>query len=282
MARIGEFNQLPISRESTVGLYLDAGELGEVLLPGSLVPIGVMPYHKLNVFLYFDTGNRLTATTKMPYVSVGKFAYLEVVDVHPKMGAFLDWGLPKNLLLPYGQMDEEVHPGQGVVVTVLADYENPGLIATTKIRKYLNLTPPAYEVNEAVELLILDETDLGFNAIVNHAHKGLLYHKELAEALDYGDSIRGYIAKVRDDGKIDLRRDPAGLQRKDDMAERIFEMLEKKGGFMPFNDSSSPASIREQFAMSKKAFKQGISALYKNRRILITDRGIQRVDPGKA
>ncbi|MEQ9825692.1 MAG: S1-like domain-containing RNA-binding protein [Puniceicoccaceae bacterium] len=277
MARIGEFNQLAISRESDIGLYLDGGEHGEILLPSAQVPVGVMPYHTLQVFLYFDTGDRLIATTRMPYVTVGTFAYLEVVDVHPKLGAFLDWGLPKNLLLPFGQMEDKVVPGQGLVVTVLRDPETDRLAATTRIRRLIDLTPAEYEVNEAVDLLVLDETDLGYNAIVNHRHRGLLYHSELAEALDYGATLRGYVARVREDGKIDLRRDPSGISRKGDMAEKIFAELEQSGGFLPFNDHSSPASIRDRFSMSKKAFKQGIAALYRQRRIQITERGIQRV-----
>lgn len=275
MARIGEFNELSITRESPFGLFLDAGELGEVMLPDSQVPMGVMPYHKLRVFLYFDTGDRLMATSKIPYLTVGQFAYLEVVDVHPKLGAFLDWGLPKNLLLPFGQMEDKVNKGQGVVVTVVVDEETQRLVATTKIRKYLNLTPPDYYPNQKVDLLVLDETDLGYNAIINHKHKGLLYHSELSEALDYGDKMQGYVARIREDGKIDLRRDPTGISRKPTMADQILDILKREGGSLPYNDHSSPASIRDTFGMSKKAFKQGISSLYKNRQILITDRGIE-------
>jgi uncharacterized protein len=276
MARIGEFNELSIVNETDFGLFLDAGEMGNVLLPGSQVPVGVMPYHKLRVFLYYDTGDRLLATTRMPYVQVGRFAYLEVVDVHEKLGAFLDWGLPKNLLLPFGQMDSKVRPGQGVIVTVEVDPDTKRLTATSKIRRFLDKAPTDYLPNQEVELLILDETDLGYNAIINHQHRGLLYHSDLAEALDYGASIKGYVAQVRPDGKVDLRRDPAGIQRRDNMAERIFTVLEQAGGFLPYNDSSSPASIRDRFDMSKKAFKLGIAALYRERRIVISDRGLKR------
>ncbi len=275
MVRIGEFNKLPIVRESPYGLYLDGGDMGEILLPDSQVPVGVMPYHDLNVFIFRDTGERLIAFTRTPYVMVGKFAYLEVVDLNERLGAFLDWGLPKNLLLPFREQETRVRKGQGVIVTMYLDPETDRLVATSKIRKYLNKTPAVYEPNEAVDLLVMDETDLGFNAIVNDQHIGLLYHTELAEALNYGDTMRGYVAKVREDGKIDLRRDPSGYERKDSLAEQIYTILEKKGGTMPFNDKSSPASIRETFDSSKKAFKMAIGTLYRERRILISDKGIE-------
>lgn len=280
MVRIGEFNKLKMVRESPYGLYLDGGSLGEILLPDAQIPEGFMPYHEVEVFVYWDTGARLVGSTRMPYVSVGKFAYLEIVDMHPKMGAFLDWGLPKNLLLPYFEMEDKVRSGQGVVVTVYVDPEDDRLLASSRLRRFLNQTEPVYEANEEVDLIVLDETDLGYNVIVNHQHSGLLYHTELSEALDYGDGIKGYIAKVRDDGKIDVRRDPSGSKRRDDMAERIFGELEKAGGFLPFNDKSSPASIRDRFDMSKKAFKMGIGVLYKERRITISEKGIRDVKTG--
>ena len=276
--RIGEFNKLRILRESPYGLYLDGGSFGEVLLPDAQVPVGIMPYDEPEVFVYWDTGERLVASTRNPYVTVGTFAYLEVVDVNERFGAFLDWGLPKNLLLPFREMDSQVRRGQGIIVTLYVDDETDRLVATTKIRKFLNKTPAEYEVNQAVDLLVLDETELGYNAVVNDQHLGLLYHSELAEALNYGDSILGYVAKVREDGKIDLRRDPSGFRRKDAMAESIYEQLVKAGGFMPYHDKSSPASIREAFDMSKKAFKQGIGTLYRERRISITDKGIRLLE----
>ena len=275
MVRIGEFNKLPIVRESPYGLYLDGGDMGEILLPESQVPVGVMHYHDLEVFIFRDTGERLIAFTRTPYVMVGKFAYLEVVDLNERLGAFLDWGLPKNLLLPFREQETRVRMGQGVIVTMYLDPETDRLVATSKIRKYLNKTPAVYEPNEAVDLVVMDETDLGFNAIVNDQHIGLLYHTELAEALNYGDTMRGYVAKVREDGKIDLRRDPSGYERKDSMAEQVYSILEKEGGTMPFNDKSSPASIRETFNSSKKAFKMAIGTLYRERRIVISDKGIE-------
>lgn len=275
MVRIGEFNKLPIVRESPYGLYLDGGDMGEILLPEAQVPVGVMPYHDLEVFIFRDTGERLIAFTRTPYVMVGKFAYLEVVDLNERLGAFLDWGLPKNLLLPFREQESRVRKGQGVIVTMYLDPETDRLVATSKVRKYLNQTPAVYEPNEAVNLVVMDETDLGFNAIVNDQHIGLLYHTELAEALNYGDTMQGYVAKVREDGKIDLRRDPSGYERKDNMAEQVYSILEKEGGVMHFNDKSSPASIRETFDLSKKAFKMAIGTLYRERRIVISDKGIE-------
>jgi uncharacterized protein len=274
MASIGEINHLSIVRESDHGLYLDGEELGEILLPKGLVPIGVMPYSKLQVFIYRDSEDRLVATTEVPYLTVGKFAYLEVVDVDQRMGAFLDWGLQKDLLLPYREQTSQVRKGQGVIVTVYLDPSSERLVATERINRFLNLTPPQYAVNEPVDLIITDETELGFNAIVNQQHRGLLYHTELSEALDYGAKMKGYVAKVRPDGKIDLRRDLSGTQRQGSMAEQILSQLKDAGGFLPFNDNSEPAAIRATFDMSKKAFKLGIGALYRERKIVIAEDGI--------
>lgn len=280
MTAIGEMNKLSIARESEYGLYLDGENLGEILLPTALVPKGVMPSHILDVFIYRDSEDRLVATTETPHLTVGQFAYLEVVDVDQRAGAFLDWGLQKDLLLPYREQKGQVRMGQGVVVTVYLDSTTERLVATERLGRFLNLTPLEYEVNQQVDLLIVDETDLGYNAIVNQKHRGLLYHTELAEALDYGSSIKGYVANVRSDGKLDLRRDLTGSKRQISMAEQIFQKLTEAGGHMPFNDKSDPADIRKTFDMSKKAFKLGIAALYRERKIVILDDGIHLV-PGK-
>ena len=275
MAKIGRRNILWVSRIATPGVYLDGGERGEILLPGRYVPKGTLVGESFDVFVHRDSEDRLVATTETPRALVGEFAALKVVGTNPRIGAFLDWGLSKDLLLPIREQSRRVSPGEWVVAYVFVDVKTDRIVATTRLNRHLNVTPPAYAEGQAVELLVTVRTALGYNAIVSGAHIGLLYHNELPGPLSTGQKLDGYIRAVRPDGKIDLSINPAGYRRVAPLKEQVLEALSSAGGKLPLGDASSPAEIRDAFGVSKKAFKQAIGALYRERRIVIGEQGIR-------
>ena len=281
MAVIGQRNRLTILYETDSGYYLDGEELGQILLPGKYIPRGSRPGEIVDVFLYRDSEDRLVATTEYPLAMVGQFASLRVVGMNPRVGCFLDWGLSKDLLLPIREQKEGLEIGYWVVVAVLLDQRTDRLVASARINRHLDLTTPNYHEGEEVELLIIGATELGFKAIVNNAHTGLLYRAEVAGEFKMGQKMKGYIRAAREDGKIDLGLDRAGHRRINDYHGDIIEYLEAAGGEMAYDDKSSPEDIREVFGMSKKAFKQAIGTLFKARRIMIANGGIRLVVPKK-
>jgi predicted RNA-binding protein (virulence factor B family) len=281
MANIGKRNLLPILRSAPPGYYLDGGTHGEILLPGRYIPKGVIPGGIMDVFVYRDSEDRLVATTETPHAMVGEFALLRVISVNPRIGVFLDWGLEKDLLLPIREQTEPLNAGDWIVVRVALDEKTDRIIASSRLNRYLNLTPPSYAEGQAVNLLVIDETPLGFNVIVENAHRGLLYHTDLATPLTTGQPLEGFVRAVRSDGKIDVALDRAGYRRIGPLTEQILEALKDSGGQLPYHDDSAPEDIRAVFGVSKKAFKQAIGSLYRERRILIDKSGI-RVAPQPA
>jgi uncharacterized protein len=278
MAAIGQRNLLSIVRTSDPGLYLDGGALGEILLPRRYVPRNVGPGDLLDVFIYRDSEDRLVATTETPHATVGQFACLKVISVNRQIGAFLDWGLSKDLLLPFREQDIPVRPGQRVVVFVYLDPKTDRIVATTRLNRHLNRTPATYKMGQPVELVIVGKTPLGYNAVVENAHLGLLYHNNLSSALSPGQKVKGFVRTVRPGGKIDLSLDASGYKRVASLTDQILEALAKNGDRLEFDDDSSPKVIREKFGVSKKAFKQALGALYKSRRIRFLNPGIQLLD----
>lgn len=279
MAEIGKFNQLTIVEAGDHGLYLDGATLGNILLPKRYVTADMQVGRSVEVFIYCDSEDRLVATTETPKGQVGEFAYLEVIEVKPNVGAFLDWGLSKDLLLPYREQGNFIiNQGDGLVVAIYVDPHTNRIVASARLHRHICPEPPQYEPNDAVDVLIYGDSPLGYKAIVDRKHRGLLYHSETHDQLEEGDRFTGYVKKVRSGGKIDLRRDPAGYQRVESLTDQIYQQLTDAGGQLPFNDKSSPESIRETFDTSKKAFKQAIGALYKQRVIRITETGIELVD----
>lgn len=279
MPAIGKRNRLTVLKSAPPGYYLDGGPLGELLLPGALVPAGAKVGDALDVFLYRDSEDRLVTTTETPYAQVGEFAYLRVASVAPRIGVFLDWGLSKDLLLPIRELKQErVQSGDWLVVRVLLDEKTDRIVASMRIKRHLSPEPPAYAEGQAVDLLVIGATPLGFNAIVNHAHVGLLYNTDLSAPPAVGQRLEGYVRAVRPDGKIDLALDRAGHRRIEDNTGRVMSALAEAGGRLPFHDDSSPEEIRAAFGMSKKAFKQAIGSLFKARRIVITPHGIRVAD----
>jgi predicted RNA-binding protein (virulence factor B family) len=278
VAIIGKRNTLSIVRASAPGLYLDGGELGEILLPGRYIPADLKPKDKLDVFVYRDSEDRLVATTETPLAMIGEFAYLKVVSVNRNIGAFLDWGLAKDLLLPFREQESPVRVGDWAIVHVGLDEKTNRIIASSRLNRHLSRETPAYGKGQPVNLLILGRTPLGYNAIVENAHRGLLYHDNLAISLRPGQKVRGFVRAVRPTGKIDLRLDASGYERVAPLRGQIVQALEGNGGYLAFDDDSSPEAIREKFGVSKKAFKQALGKLYKERRIRFQNLGIELLD----
>lgn len=278
MADIGKFNRLRIVEESEHGLYLDGGARDNILLPNRYVTAQMVSGEEVDVFLYNDSEDRLVATTEKPFAQVGEYAYLEVLDVKANVGAFLDWGLSKDLLLPYREQgDLHLRKGDGVIVAVYLDEYTDRIVASTRLHRHLSDTKPDYTPNQPVDVLVYAESPLGYKAIVDRKHRGLLFYSETSDKLEPGDQFTGYVRKVRAGGKIDLRRDPSGYDRVGPLTEQILKAITDAGGSLPFNDRSSPESIRDTFDCSKKAFKQALGSLYKQRAIEFDGDGIRLV-----
>lgn len=274
MAQLGRINQLIALYESDHGLVLDGGELGEILLPTREVPEGSEPGNALNVFISRDSEDRLVATTQQPSCQVGEIAALEVVSVHPRAGAFLDWNFPKDLLLPFKEQNHRIKEGEVAVVKVLHDEVSDRIIATSKINRFLNQSRPHYKTGDPVALIIQERTPLGYMAVIDQRFNGLIHESSLQHPIRIGESFDGFIAAVKPDGKIDLSLEKVGYGRVTQLTDRILEALEKNNGRIPLTDKSSPGDIRRAFGASKKAFKQALGALYRQRRISLENNGI--------
>jgi len=277
-ALIGRRNTLRVVREASPGLYLDGGNQVEILLPGRYIPPHTVPGNMLDVFVYLDSEDRLVATTETPRAMVGEFAYLKVISIANGIGAFLDWGLAKDLLLPFSEQATPVRRGQWVPVGIFLDPASKRIVATTRLSRHLSRTAPTYAEGQPVNLLITAKSPLGYNAIVENAHSGLLYHTDLATPLVLGQKLQGFVRKLRADGKIDLSLDAAGYKRVTPATEQILRALQANHGRLAFDDASSPQAIRDKFGVSKNVFKQALGALYKKRRIRFLNPGIELTD----
>jgi len=278
MAIIGKRNLLSVIRESSPGLYLDGGELGEILLPGRYIPANLAQKEKMDVFVYRDSEDRLVATTETPNAMVGEFGYMKVINVNPQIGVFLDWGLAKDLLVPFREQEIPLRGGDWAVVYVCLDVKTNRILASTRLNRHLNRETPAYRDGQPVNILVTGKTPLGYTAIVENAHRGLLYKSQLASALKIGAKLKGFVRTVRAGGKIDLSLDAAGYKRVAPLTNLIIAALNMSGGKLDFDDDSSPAVIRQNFGVSKKAFKQALGKLYKSRRIAFLKPGIQLLE----
>lgn len=279
MAEIGKTEKLEVLREVDFGFYLDGGELGEILLPSGSLRGACAVGDMVEAFVYLDSEDRLIATMEEPYIEVGQFALLRVVAVE-RVGAFLDWGLQKDLLVPFREQKRPMSEGRSYVVRAYLDEKSDRIAASSKLDKFLGLNAPEYADGEEVDLLIARKTDMGYNAIVNNAHWGILYKNEVFRRLDVGQRIRGYIRKVRSDRKIDLTLEKAGYQKVDGMAQEILERLKAHDGFMAVGSKTPPDEIYAIFGMSKKNFKKATGALYRQRLVSVDDDGIRLVDKG--
>ena len=275
MVTIGRRNSLRVLRDTPPGLYLDGGDELVILLPGRYIPPGTKPGDLLDVFVYLDSEDRLVATTETPLAMVGEFAYLPVISVNPQIGAFLNWGLAKDLLLPFREQEKPLRVGDRVLVGLVLDPHSHRIFATTQLSRHLNLQPPTYSIGQPVNLLITAQTPLGYNAIVENAHRGLLYHTNLGTSLAIGQKVQGFVRKVRSDGKIDLSLDVAGYKRVAPLTDQILSALQANDGRLMLDDATPPQTIRDKFGVSKNAFKQALGALYKKRSIRFLNPGIE-------
>ncbi|GGO86768.1 GntR family transcriptional regulator [Marinobacterium nitratireducens] len=276
MADLGRFNRLQVIKQKDFGVYLDGGELGEILLPARYVPADCKTGDWLEVFVSLDSEDYLVATTQKPLAQVGDFALLRCADV-TKVGAFLDWGLPKQLLAPFGEQHRRMEAGKSYLVHILID-RSDRIVASSKLDRFLDRTPANYRDGQAVDLVIANRTDLGFKAIVDGQHWGLIHQSDLFRRVHFGQQIRGYVKRVRPDGKLDLCLDQPGYNKVDGLAGQILERLRVEGGFIAAHDKTDPDTISRLFGCSKKAFKMAIGSLFKQRLIEIGDDGIRLTD----
>lgn len=277
MARLGKTNTLPIVRDSDFGFYLDGGELGDILLPNAEVPQGVEQGDEVEVFVSRDSEDRIVATVQKPFVEVGQFAALEVMSINSNIGAFLDWGLSKDLLLPFREQPFRVRVGQLALVYVMVDEVSNRIVATLRTNRFLDKTRANYQTGEAVTFIIQERTPLGYMAIVNQEHRGLLHESRINRPLKIGETFDGYIAEMKEEGKIDLSLEQVGYGRVTGLSSQILEKLKENDGRLNVSDKSSPEEIRRLFQTSKKAFKQALGALYRKRLIEMKEGSIYLV-----
>lgn len=274
MVRIGQTNTLEVVKKVNFGVYLNALELGQVLLPNKVVPKDCHVGDKLTVFLYLDSEDMVIATTARPFAQVGEFAYLKAVATG-NFGAFLDWGLDKDLLLPFGEQHKPIEEGRSYLVYVHINRADERIVASSKIDKFVDLMPADYQAGEQVDLMIAGTTDLGYKAIINNQHWGVLYQNEVFKTLRFGQKIKGYIKQVRSDGKIDLQLQKGTKEELDHFSKLIINKLHKANGFLPLTDKTDPNIIYAELGMSKKAFKKTIGGLFKQGKLSIDLDGIR-------
>jgi predicted RNA-binding protein (virulence factor B family) len=274
MANIGKYNKLRVVKLVDFGAYLDGGNLGEILIPIRYLPEGTQPEDELEVFLYLDSEDRPIATTEHPFATVDEFAFLQVVAV-TRIGAFMDWGLPKDLLVPFREQKVDMQVGRWYVVRIYVDQDTQRIVGSAKVSKYLDNVPPTYTVGEEVDVLINNETDLGYNAIVNNLHWGMIYKNEVFAPIRVGQRTKAYIKKVREDDKIDLLLDKPGHTKLDDLAQKVIDALNQNKGSLPLGDKTDPEIIYSMLGMSKKNFKKAIGTLYRMQMVEISDNGVK-------
>ncbi len=274
MVNIGKLNKLKVVKNVDFGLYLDGGDFGEILVPKRYLLQEYNPDDIIEVFIYYDSEDRIIATTQIPYAVTGQFADLNVVEVNAT-GAFLDWGLQKDLLVPFNEQKVKMKKGNSYLVYVYLDDDTQRIIASSHLEKFIDNEQASFKEGEKVELILYEETDIGYSAIINNAFQGIIYKNEVFQKLKKGKATTGFIKKIRDDKKIDLTLYKPGYGKIKELSDPIIEILQKMGGFLPVTDKSSPETIYKLFGMSKKNYKKSIGALYKKKLITIEDTGIR-------
>ncbi|WP_028470837.1 CvfB family protein [Neptunomonas japonica] len=275
MVDIGRMNTLTVMREADFGVYLDGGEFGGILLPKKEVPQGCKLGDQLEVFIYLDTDDFVVAGINPPIAQVGEFASLKVVEVN-RIGAFLDWGMPKDLLLPYGEQQRALEVGQRVMVRIYLD-NSDRLAASAKLEKFLDKDPQGLTVGDKVSLFAFRHNDLGFSVIVDNSYGAVLHQKDLFRTVRLGQTLTGYIKRVLAEGKVDVMLDKPGYAKVDELSQRILDNLDNNDGYSPLGDKSQPEDIYQAYGISKKAYKMAIGTLMKKGLISIAKDGITKV-----
>jgi len=273
---IGKYNTLRVIKEVDFGVYLDGVENGEILLPTRYVPENTNVDDELEVFIYLDSEDRLIATTEKPFATVGEFAFLQVKSVN-KVGAFLDWGLMKDLLVPFREQEEKMEEGKYYPVYIYLDEESNRIVATSKMYTVLNNLLPEYEPGQEVDLFVYDKAEIGYKVVVNNLHSGMIYHSQLFQPIKLGDRMKGFVQKVREDDKIDISLQKLGYEAIEGQAAEVLNLLKEKGGYLAVSDKSPAELIYKVFKMSKKSFKKSLGTLYKQRLIVIEKEGTKLV-----
>jgi len=271
---IGKVNKLKVVKRVDFGVYLDGLEFGEILMPNRYVPADCKIGDEVEAFIYLDSEDRIIATTEKPYGMVGDFVLLNVVSVS-RMGAFLNWGLMKDLLVPFVEQNQKMEEGKSYVVHIYLDDMSNRIVGSARVEDFLNKAAPEFKEGDEVELIVYGQTDLGYKAIINKTHTGIIYANEVFKKLERGDTLKGYIKKIREDGKIDLRLDKPGYEKVTDISTQILDKLKEHNGFIPLVDKSPADEIYDMFGVSKKTFKKAIGGLYKARLISIEEEGIR-------
>lgn len=276
MIHLGQFNKLTLLRITPPGAYLGDDEENVVLLPTKYIPENVEIGDSIDVFVYLDSEDRIISTTKKPYLELHGFAALKVNQVS-HFGAFLDWGIEKDLLVPFKEQKQKMEECKRYIVHLYLDEATQRLVASSKIRKYLEFEHILVQENEEVDLLIADSTELGRNVIVNETYSGLIFKSDISRIVKFGERCKGYVKSIRPDGKLDITLDKIGFVKMESNCERLLEILKEKNGIIYLTDKSDPDNIREEVGMSKKTFKNAIGMLYKQRLITLANNHIKLI-----
>lgn len=276
MIELGKTNHLKVVKKVDFGMYLDGGQAGEILLPARYVPLGCRIGDELDVFLYLDQEERLVATTETPKAQVGDFACLEVAWVN-EYGAFLDWGLMKDLFCPFREQKMRMVKGNRYIVYIKVDEDSYRIMATAKVDKYLSAERPPYKHGDAVNILVWQKTDLGFKVIVDNKYTGLIYNDQIFRTLSTGDRMTGYIDHIRMDGKIDVTIQRTGRQQTLDFSTVLLQYIKEHDGRCHLTDKSDAAEIAMVFKVSKKTYKKAVGDLYRQRLITLDENEIRLV-----
>jgi len=276
MIRLGDYNTLEILRDTSVGIFLGDKEGTDILLPNKYVPKSYEIGDEIKVFCYLDYDERPVATNLIPYTIRDNFQLLKVVEVN-NIGAFLDWGLEKHLLVPFREQRTKMQEGQWYVVYCYLDDKSERLVASNKLDRFVSNDNLTVNVLDEVEIIVTRSTDLGWEVIVSNSHKGLVYLNEVYKKIAIGDKLKGYIKNIRPDNKIDISLQPIGYHSLEPAANSIYQKLVEEGGFLALHDKSDPEAIKNRLQMSKKVFKKGVGTLYRERKIEIKEDGIKLI-----
>lgn len=272
--KVGRMNRLKVAGKVDFGIYLDAGDLGEILMPGKFVPENCEEGDEVEAFVYLDSEDRLVATTETPLAMEGELAYLEVVST-TKIGAFLDWGLPKDLLVPFKEQRDPMQEGESYIVYIYYDEVSERLVASSKVYKYIHKKSDSYRIGEEVDLIIANAFDLGYRVIIDKQTVGVIYSSEIFQDIQEGQRIKGYIKTILPDGKIDVELQKTGGAARDILERQLVQDLQDSNGFLELTDKTDPEVIYKTYRVSKRAFKRAVGGLYKKRLITIEDDGLR-------